>query len=158
MIKILIIVFSLFSNAVFASDEKAGRYFEDQPDVTDEPQVHFIYLLNKDSEDREWDINGKMEKELLEANEKMLKMTKGKQKFRYDMREDGKMDISFVRLDKQYKGNYNMEYPDAYLTKLGFNNPNKLYFAWVDEGHRDGGQGAVPVSYTHLTLPTTPYV
>ena len=51
MIKILIIVFSLFSNAVFASDEKAGRYFEDHPDVTDEPQVHFIYLLNKDSEE-----------------------------------------------------------------------------------------------------------
>ena len=126
MIKILIIVFSLFSNAVFASDEKAGRYFEDQPDVTDEPQVHFIYLLNKDSEDREWDINGKMEKELLEANEKMFEMTKGKQKFRYDMREDGKMDISFVRFDKQYEGNYGMNYPDAYLTKLGFNNPNKF--------------------------------
>ena len=69
MIKILIIVFSLFSNAVFASDEKPERYFVDQPDVTDEPQVHFIYLLNKDSEDREWDINGKMEKELLEAIE-----------------------------------------------------------------------------------------
>ena len=29
MIKILIIVFSLFSNAVFASDEKSGRYFDD---------------------------------------------------------------------------------------------------------------------------------
>ena len=100
MIKILIIVFSLFSNAVFASDEKPERYFVDQPDVTDEPQVHFIYLLNKDSEDREWDINGKMEKELLEANEKMLEMTKGNQKFRYDLREDGKMDISFVRFDK----------------------------------------------------------
>ena len=96
MIKILIIVFSLISNVVFASDEKAGRYFEDQPDVTDEPQVHFIYLLNKDSEDREWDINEKMEKELLEANEKMFEMTKSNQKFRYDLREDGKMDISFV--------------------------------------------------------------
>ena len=137
MIRILLIVFSLFSNTVFASDEKAGRYFVDQPDVSDEPQIHFIYLLNKDSEDREWDINGKMEKELLEANEKMFEMTKGKQKFRYDMREDGKMDISFVRFDKQYKGNYGMNYPDAYLTKLGFNSPNKLYFAWA-------------VSYTHL--------
>ena len=150
MIKILIIVFSLFSNAVYASDEKAGRYFEDQPDVTDEPQVHFIYLLNKDSEDREWDINGKMEKELLEANEKMLKMTKGNQKFRYDLREDGKMDISFVRFDKQYEGNYGMNYPDAYLTKLGFNNPNKLYFAWVDVGHKSGGSGSVHHGYIFL--------
>ena len=91
-----------------------------------------------------------MEKELLEANEKMLEMTKGNQKFRYDLREDGKMDISFVRFDKQYKGNYGMNYPDAYLTKLGFNNPNKLYFAWVDEGHRDGGQGSVHHGYIFL--------
>ena len=101
---VLILTIIFFSTYLFASDEKPGRYFEDQPDVTDKPQVHFIYLLNKDSEDREWDINGKMEKELLEANEKMLKMTKGNQKFRYDLREDGKMDISFVRFDKQYKG------------------------------------------------------
>ena len=110
---ILTLIISIFTSSIFASDEKPGRFFEDQPDVTDEPQVHFIYLLNKDSKDRELDINGKMEKELLEANEKMLKMTKGNQKFRYDLREDGKMDISFVRMDKQYKGNYNMEYPDA---------------------------------------------
>ena len=62
---VLILTIIFFSTYLFASDEKPGRYFEDQPDVSDEPQVHFIYLLNKDSEDREWDINGKMEKELL---------------------------------------------------------------------------------------------
>ena len=67
------------------NDKKPGRFFIDQPDITDEPQVHFIYILNKDSEDNEWDINGKMEKELLAANEKVIEMTKGKQKFRYDM-------------------------------------------------------------------------
>ena len=91
-----------------------------------------------------------MEKELLEANEKMFKMTKGKQKFRYDTREDGKIDISFVRFDKQYKGNYGMNYQDAYLTKIGFNDPNKLYFSWVDVGHRDGGQGSVHHGYIFL--------
>ena len=32
-------------------DKKLGRFFEDQPDVTDKPQVHFIYLLNKESKD-----------------------------------------------------------------------------------------------------------
>ena len=132
------------------NDKKPGRFFEDQPDVTDKPQVHFIYLLNKESKDNEWDVSGKMEKDLLEANKKMLKMTKGKQKFRYDMREDGKMDISFVRFDIQFKGDYGMNYPDAYLTKLGFNDPNKLYFAWVDVSHRDGGQGSVHHGYIFL--------
>ena len=132
------------------NDKKPGRFFKDQPDITDEPQVHFIYILNKDSEDNEWDINGKMEKELLAANEKVFEMTKGKQKFRYDMREDGKLDISFVRFNKQYKGNYGMNYPDAYLTQKGFNDPNKLYFAWADVKHRDGGQGSVHHGYIFL--------
>ena len=132
------------------NDKKPGRFFKDQPDITDEPQVHFIYILNKDSKDNEWDISGKMEKELLAVNEKLLKMTKGKQKFRYDMREDGKLDISFVRFNKQYKGNYGMNYPDAYLTQKGFNDPNKLYFAWADVKHRDGGQGSVHHGYIFL--------
>ena len=92
---LLILTIILFNTFVFAADEKLGRFFEDQPDVTKEPQVHFIYLLNKESKDNEWDISGNMEKELLEANEKMLQMTNGNQKFRYDMRKDGKMDISF---------------------------------------------------------------
>ena len=42
---------------------------------------------------------------------------------------------------------YPEELPD---TKLGFNDPNKLYFAWVDVGHRDGGQGAVHHGYIFL--------
>tara|TARA_B110000261_G_scaffold136641_1_gene154591 strand:- start:368 stop:469 length:102 start_codon:yes stop_codon:yes gene_type:complete len=33
---------------VFAVDEKPGRFFEDQPDVTDDYQIHFNYLLTAD--------------------------------------------------------------------------------------------------------------
>ena len=79
---LFVLILLIFTSSVFASDEKPGRFFQDQPDITDQPQVHFIYLLNKNSKDNEWDISGKMEAELLEANQKMLKMTKGKQKFR----------------------------------------------------------------------------
>ena len=39
---IIFFIIFLFSSLSFASDEKLERYFEDQPDVTDEPQVHFI--------------------------------------------------------------------------------------------------------------------
>ena len=63
MRKIILFLALLMVSSAFA-DEKSGRFFKDHPDVTDEPQVHFIYILNKDSEDNEWDINGKMEKEL----------------------------------------------------------------------------------------------
>ena len=126
MRKIILFLALLIVSNAFA-DEKPGRFFKDQPDVTKDPQVHFIYLLNKDSKDREWDINGKMETELMEINEKFFEMTKGKQKFRYDMRKDGKLDISFVRFDKKHKGNYGMNYPDAFLTKNGFNVNLNIY-------------------------------
>ena len=67
----LTLLITLFSSSIFASDEKPGRFFEDQLDVTDDYQIHFNYLLAADSEDREMDINGKMEKILLEVNEVM---------------------------------------------------------------------------------------
>ena len=54
------LMITLFTSSLFASDEKPGRFFEDQPDVTDDYQIHFNYLLAKDSEDREYDINGKI--------------------------------------------------------------------------------------------------
>ena len=69
MRKLILFLALLTVSSAFA-DEKPGRFFKDQPDVTNDPQVHFIYLLNKDSKDREWDINGKMESELMEVNEK----------------------------------------------------------------------------------------
>ena len=70
----IILLGLLWCNLVLA-DQKPGRFFEDQPDVTDDNQIHFNYLLAADSEDREWDINGKMEKILLELNEAMAKAT-----------------------------------------------------------------------------------
>ena len=48
---LLTLIIILFSPSLFAADEKPGRYFEDQPDVSKDPKVHFIYLLNKDSID-----------------------------------------------------------------------------------------------------------
>ena len=107
---ILTLIISIFTSSIFASDEKPGRFFEDQPDVTDDYQIHFNYLLAADSKDGEMDINGKMEKILLKVNEVMLKATaKNKKgdgiprKYKFDYRKDGKLDITFVRLDKNTK-------------------------------------------------------
>tara|TARA_B110000977_G_C11041095_1_gene478898 strand:+ start:1025 stop:1228 length:204 start_codon:yes stop_codon:yes gene_type:complete len=61
MNKILIIFLTFFfTNLTFASDDKPGRFFEDQPDV-EEYNTHTIYLLTKDGKDKEWDVNGKIE-------------------------------------------------------------------------------------------------
>ena len=48
----LILIITLFSSSLFASDEKPGRFFEDQPDVNDDYQIHFIYLLAKKTKDK----------------------------------------------------------------------------------------------------------
>ena len=34
-------------------DKKIGRYFTDQPDVTDDYQIHFIYMLDQYGDDNE---------------------------------------------------------------------------------------------------------
>ena len=68
--------FSILLNTSLASaDDKPGRFFEDQPDVTDEHQIHFIYLLPSDGEDRELDINGSREAILEKANNAMFEAT-----------------------------------------------------------------------------------
>ena len=50
----LILIVTLFSSSIFASDDKPGRFFKDQPDVNDDYQIHFIYLLAKKTKDKEF--------------------------------------------------------------------------------------------------------
>ena len=139
------------SSSEFSSYEKGKRYFEDQPDLNDDYQIHFIYMLDKDGKDNEWDINGKMQKELEELNEEMFRLTGNKQKYKFDYRIDGKLDITFIRLDRKGSSQgWNNSYADYFIQKLGFNNPKKLYYVWADVVHSNGGQMGVHSGYTFL--------
>ena len=131
---------AFFSWQAMAADEKPGRFFLDQPDLNGDYMIHFIYLVTK--KDNEWDINGDMEREILRMNEEFYALTGNKQRFKFDMRENGDLDISFVRLDRKARSvRWNNNYPDYYLQTLGFNNPKKLYYTYADYNHRtDGGQ------------------
>jgi len=141
-------------------DKKPGRFFEDQPDVNDDYQIHFNYLLATDSKDREWDINGKMEKILLRLNKFMLIATAGHKysgrlgkKYKFDFRKDGKIDITFIRLDKPEK--YLMPHPNDYLArflydKMKMQNPKKIYYNLVEIAGHDGGEAGVPMGSTFL--------
>ena len=59
-----------------SKDDIPGRFLYDQEDVTDDYQVHIIYLLAKDSKDKKLDVKGRIEKIALRTN----KMTKTKTK------------------------------------------------------------------------------
>jgi hypothetical protein len=60
-------------------------------------------------------------------------------------RKDGKLDISFLRLDKtnskllKHPNNYIVEY----LWDKGFNDPRKIYFSFAEIKTDDGGEAGV---------------
>ena len=91
-------------------DKKPGRFFEDQPDVNDDYQIHFIYLLSSDGKDKELDISGWIEKRVNSVNRKFLKMSARNKKsngigqqFKLDMTKEGKLDVTFVRMNVSKK-------------------------------------------------------
>jgi len=146
-------------------DKKPGRFFEDQPDVNDDYQIHFIYLLLLDGKDSELDISGWIEKRIKTVNKKFLKISaKNKksngigQQFKLDMTKEGKLDVTFVRMNISKKQLNVPDYPNdiiyRYLREKGFDNPKKVYATFTGfktkHGNSDGGEGGVPymVIYT----------
>ena len=147
-------------------DKRPGRFFEDQPDVSDDYQIHFIYMLAADGKDREYDINGWIEKRIKTVNKKFLKMSAKTKKsngighqFKLDMTKEGKLDVTFVRMNVLKKQLDNTHAPESlvyrYLKEKGFDNPKKVYATFAGFNHRDGndigGEGGVP--YTVIFTP-----
>ena len=141
-------------------DKKPGRFFEDQPDVNDDYQVHFIYLLTLDGKDTELDISGWIEKRVNKVNDKFLKFSAKNKKsngigqlFKLDMTKEGKLDVTFVRMNVSKKQLNVPDYPSKmiyhYLRQQGFNNPKKVYATFTGfkskHGNSDGGEGFVPM-------------
>ena len=110
-------------------DNIPGRFLYDQEDITDDYQVHAIYILASDSKDRQFDVKGKIEKIVLKANKHLKNKTKEKQ-FRLDLTKEGKLDVSFLRVDKTKKQMHTGDaatYLMGMAVKNGFYHPKKLY-------------------------------
>ena len=139
---------------IIDSDKKPGRFFEDQPDVSDDFQIHIVYTLLKDSKDKEGDINGDVEKWVEIADAWILKKTakankksnfnNGEgQKLKWDRREDGKLDISFIRINKTKKDLKKSKWGSCgnvfgrTIINNGFNNPKKIYFNFGDFAYKE---------------------
>ena len=149
----------LIPSISFAADEKHGRFFEDQPDINDDYQIHFNYMVSKDGQDREWDLNGKMEEILLNMNEIMFKATSENRKsngvgkrYKFDFRHDGKLDITFIRLEKNHKELHKWANNDIapYLYRNNFYNRKKIYFNFADMKNVDGGAAGVGMGSAFL--------
>ena len=169
MKKIFLVILSLFiitnayadkcynsdaSPAILESDKKPGRFFEDQPDVNDDYQIHIIYSLLKDSKDKEGDINGAIEKWIEASDKYILKTTKKANKksnfkngeaqnIKWDRRKDGKLDISFIRINSTKKELKKSKWGSCgnvfgrTIVNAEFNNPKKIYYNFGDFSYKD---------------------
>ena len=137
-------------------DDKINRSLVDREDSINDHQVHFIYAILKNGKDKEWDINGYIEKLAIKVNENFLKWSSQNkksnsigQKFKYDFLKNGKLDVSFARLNLTRKQIDEPDHPNGLiykeLFKQGFNNPKKVYAIISGfnskHGNSDGGEG-----------------
>ncbi len=81
------------------TDKKINRSFKDKLDLYEGNQFHPIYLLPCERDDREYDINDKIESSLLAINY-WLKAQTLNQEFKFDRNIDGDIDITFLRINK----------------------------------------------------------
>ena len=58
------------------TDDIPGRFLYDQEDVTDDYQVHAIYVLASDSKDKQYDVKGVIERIVLKGNKHFKNKTK----------------------------------------------------------------------------------
>jgi len=132
-------------------DDIPGRFLFDQEDVTDDYQVHAIYVLAADSKDKQYDVKGIIEKIVLKGNKHMKSKTKEKQ-FRLDLTKEGKLDVSFMRVDKtkkQINAGEAAPYFMGMAVKNGFYHPKKLYTIFYQDKYKDEwGQVADAELYT----------
>jgi len=105
-------------------DDKINRSLVDREDSTIDHQVHFIYAILKNGKDKEWDINGYIEKLALKVNENFLKWSSQNkksngigQKFKYDFLKNGKLDVSFARLNLTRKQIDEPDHPNGLIYK-----------------------------------------
>lgn len=129
--------------AINPDDILEGRSFSDEKDINDSYQVHTVYILASDSKDKKLDINGTIKKILEDTNNLLLKNTD--KKFRFDLRESGDMDISFLRVNKTKKEINRLENAAGYFTGMaalnGFHHPKKVYAIFYQDYYgREWGQ------------------
>ena len=132
-------------------DNIPGRFLYDQEDITDDYQVHAIYILASDSKDKQFDVKGKIEKIVLKANKHLKNKTKEKQ-FRLDLTKEGKLDVSFLRVDKTKKQINKVDAATYFMgmaVRNGFNHPKKLYTIFYQDKYKDEwGQVGAAELYT----------
>ncbi len=115
-------------------DELGRRWTTDNPDVSNEPQVHLVYALAADSEDRELDRRGILGGSVASWSRWLFEQTGVR--LRLDD-FDGELDITFVRMrpdEERFvsRGNRIRDALEVELRELGVVQPGKLYAVFYE--------------------------
>ena len=84
---------------IYETDKKINRSYKDKQDLYEGNQFHPIFLLPCEREDREYDINNKINSSLLAINNWLKKQTSN-QEIRFDRNINGEIDVTFLRVNK----------------------------------------------------------
>ena len=81
-----------------------NRNYIDLPDADDGYNIHLIYALPSDGIDKEYDLNNQISMLAYQMDKWFNKKTKDRlipdgQHLKFDRRADGKIDITFLRLE-----------------------------------------------------------
>jgi hypothetical protein len=136
----------------------------DRPDTNSDYKIHVMYILPKESKDKEMDINGKLEKMVFNMDKSFFKATsntrkniaKGKDqghRLKLDLTEEGKLDITFVRLPWTTKEMYEVcklwqkdcpyivDFITYYLAEIDLFERKKVYSILFDIYEFGSGEG-----------------
>ena len=97
-----------------------------------------MYVIPADGLDKEYDLNSKISMLLYQIDKWFNSKTKDRlyvdgQNLKFDRKEDGKIDITFLRLKKEdneisKEGIQAVNVLQPAISSHGFNNPKKVYF------------------------------
>jgi len=123
------------------------RVVTDMPDDVSGPQVHFLYVIPRDGEDRGLDTSSAIEKSVSSWQAWLMKQT-GDRVIRVDTYR-GQLDLSFFRLNTAdavvaSQGPYVREQIEEELYAAGYNSPTKIYAVYYDGSSSWSCGGADP--------------
>ena len=137
-IKYSIIALFFLTTNVHSADEKIGRNFVDLDDIDDGYNIHVMYVIPADGVDKEYDLNSKISMLLYQIDKWFNSKTKDRlytdgQNLKFDRKENGKIDITFLRLEKvdneiSKEGIQAVNVLQPAISSHGFNDPKKVYF------------------------------
>lgn len=126
------------------------RSMGDRDDLfVDAYQVHAIYAVPADGQDRRLDVDGTIEHSLRSSNAFLLSAS-GSQSIRYDESIENLVDVSFSSLpeDDAHYANMGVFARDALevdVAAAGFDDPRKMYLVYYDGTNPDACGGAPPL-------------